>query len=120
MDREERASLHELRAFDEVWASAIDLPVRDIAQMLHRKLALEHCGPAAQAFEREQVERRLAVWEVLDVHLIGGADSWSDLEAVLTDDDATDLEAICDGWSVEEVMADPPVESEEDPAGTSE
>ncbi|HUC05580.1 MAG TPA: hypothetical protein VL961_09270 [Acidimicrobiales bacterium] len=111
------SSLHGQRAFDEAWASAVELPSEDLLQMLRRKVALKHCGPAALGFEREEIERRLAVWDVLEVHLTGGADSWTDVEAVLTEEDLEKLEGICGGRNIHDVMAQWPMDPDDADAG---
>jgi hypothetical protein len=59
---------------------------------------------AALEFEIERMRKRIAIWEILMVHMRAGAESWSDIQAALTPADCDRIIAICDGGPLGDLL----------------
>jgi hypothetical protein len=59
---------------------------------------------AALEFEIERMRKRIAIWEILMVHMKAGAETWTEIQQALTPADCDRIIAICDGGPLGELL----------------
>ena len=59
---------------------------------------------AALEFEVDRMRKRLAIWEIFMDYVRGGARTWPDVQQALTQEDLDQIEVICDGVPLRDVL----------------
>jgi hypothetical protein len=60
----------------------------------------------ALEFELQRMRKRLAIWEIFMRYMKQGADTWPKVQDALSREDREEIERICDGLPLREVLLD--------------
>jgi hypothetical protein len=71
---------------------------------IRRSLALQEIGVPAVWFEAELQDRERRIWMILIGRMAEGGDTWPEIFSSLTEEDWAQLQTICDGRTVDEVV----------------
>jgi hypothetical protein len=61
---------------------------------------------AALEFELQRMRKRLAIWEIFMGYMKQGADTWPKVQHALSQEDREEIDRICDGLPLGEVLLD--------------